>query len=891
MAKRFPAASGITNTHISSHAGYRALNPQSFVLSVQNQAEGRAVKRIQFANIVDFATFVRTAPPVSDKLASRGVVGATYAGNVRENANIVACNAATLDFDTPLDGQFDAVCALLESEGITYVAHGTFSNHGRFAVVIPFAAPTDLIGHAAAIEDLRARLGAYGNFAAESGRPGQLRFVSPNVLYADRTVREYNGTLYAAAAPTTAITDAPLAPLATVTPIRSFEAYSEQSSPAQKRLFLLALQHNLIKPSRLDSYLEWQPLLFAGFRAWGFGLTDTITESQLELIEMLKKWSSLHPKYRPGCVEAKLTDYLAGKNTSNALHIHSVIAKETDTAGLRFVISQDGSLTFDDIIDLTTALDKLVGSPVKLVPQEVLQAASIERQAQASKNAEMRLRTLTVMARLPRINERFDEFVDLMVAFATQGQATRDELNETSWDYFLRPAPVILAFAQLAAMGFAPHVLFRLSPSLDPKALNLYSVGIAKAGTGKSATLNLLKHVLSHTVFKNSMCDAKLHSATGLWTNYIEKKGNIVLVVNDEAEALIGKNAQIDQHLAALHTFLKQAFDGGIPGQRSRPSAQVQRELAEVAAVTVSLHLSATPTLLRNDVSKNMLTDGFMSRVIVTIDERDSAESTRDDKLDAKLKLMDTEAEHGLDVTIPRAVSFFNKLWKDGNHPAGQEFFSVMPDQPSSDLVTIINSHFERGDLPVRYVTPPKDRALRRRFADISLRATERWTVPPGLRGTDAEAAVDSLKVRAEVKLHTLATILTLIADPLATEVNVTIMDWCEEFLYLSQHGFYQHLLNTAAVVSMAPSWKVNREFVEAVRPAVCEGGMLFAGPAKSNELAAHYGSAWRKLISNLRSEESSDRYKMAIATLDELNVGYTDNGSVRTFFIKSDTE
>ena len=866
------------------------MNQQSFVLSVQNQATGNSVRRLQFSNIVDFATFVRTAPPVSDKLASRGVVGATYAGNVRENANIIACNAATLDFDAPEPGQFDAVCAVLESEDITYVAHGTFSNHGRFAVVIPFAAPTDLIGHAAAIEDLRTRLGAYGNFAAESGRPGQLRFISPNVLYADRTVREYNGTLYAALPPAVAITDAPLAPLATVTPIRSFEAYSEQSSPAQKRLFLLALQHNLIKPSRLDSYMEWQPLLFAGFRAWGFGLSDTVTESQRELIEILKKWSAIHPKYRPGCVEAKLTDYLGGKNTSNALHIHSVIAKETDTAGLRFAISQDNSLTFDDIIEMTSALDKLVGSPVKLVPQAVLEAASIERQAKATKNAEMRLRTLTVLARLPRINARFDEFVDLMVAFATQGQATRDELTETKWDHFLRPAPVILAFAQLAAMGFAPHVLFRLSPSLDPKALNLYTVGIAKAGTGKSATLNLLKHVLSHTVFKNSMCDAKLHSATGLWTNYIEKRGNIVMVVNDEAEALIGKNAQIDQHLAALHTFLKQAFDGGVPGQRSRPSAQVQRELAEVTAVTVSLHLSATPTLLRHDVSKNMLSDGFMSRVIVTIDERDQAALTRDDKLDAKLKLMDTEAEHGLDATIPRAVAFFNKLWKDGNHPSGDEFFTIMPDQPSSDLVTIINSHFERGDLPVRYVTPPKDRALRRRFADISLRATERWVVPPGLRGTDAESSVDSLKVRAEVKLHTLATILSLIADPLATEINIDIMEWCEEFLYLSQHGFYQHLLRTAEVVSMAPSWKVSRDFIEALLPAVSEGGVLFTGPATSAELNLH-GGAWRKLMNNLRSEVSSDGYKTAVAALDELNVGYTDNGTIRTFFIKSDAE
>ena len=866
------------------------MNPQSFVLSVQQQAEGKAVRRLQFSNIVDFATFVRTAPPVSDKLASRGVIGATYAGNVRENANIVACNAATLDFDAPMPGQFDAVCALLEVEGITYVAHGTFSNHGRFAVVIPFAQPTDLIGHTAAIEDLRARLGAYGNFAAESGRPGQLRFISPNVLYADRMVREFDGTLYAAAEPVTALSDAPLAPLATVTPIRSFEAYSEQSSPAQKRLFLIALQHNLVKPSRLDSYLEWQPLLFAGFRAWGFGLTDSVTESQLELLEILKHWSAMHPKYRPGCVEAKLTDYLAGKNTSNALHIHSIIAKETDTAALRFTISQDTSLTFDDIIELTGALDKLVGAPVKLVSQAVLETATLARQARATKNAEMRMRTLTVLARLPSINPRFDEFADLMIAFATQGQAKRADLTETSWDYFLRPAPVVLAFAQLAAMGFAPHVLFRLSPSLDPKALNLYTVGIAKAGTGKSATLNLLKHVLSHTVFKNSMCDAKLHSATGLWTNYIEKKGNIVIVVNDEAEALIGKNAQIDQHLAALHTFLKQAFDGGIPGQRSRPSAQVQRELAEVAAVTVSLHLSATPTLLRNDVSKNMLTDGFMSRVIVTIDERDIGESTRDDKLDAKLKLMDTEAEHGLDVTIPRAVEFFKQLWKDGNHPAGNEFFTIMPDQPSSDIVTLINSHFERGDMPVRYVTPPRDRALRRRFADISLRATERWVVPPGLRGTDAEAAVDSLKVRAEVKLHALATILSLIADPLATEVNVEIMDWCEEFLYLSQHGFYQHLLNTASVISMAPSWKVSREFIDALRPAVCEGGILFAGPAKSTELTA-LGGAWRKLVGNLRGEESSDGYKTATATLDELNIGYTDNGSVRTFFIKGDIE
>lgn len=511
----------------------------------------------------------------------------------------------------------------------------------------------------------------------------------------------------------------------------------------------------------------------------------------------------------------------------------------------------------------------------------------LARHKRAAEDDAINLRALTCLSRLPKVNDRFSEFTDLLISFATQGQATAATLSETEWPYFLRPAPIVLAFAQLAAMGFAPHVLFRLSPAIAPKALNLYSVGIAKAGTGKSATLNLLSLVLGNTVFKNSICDAKLHSATGLWTNYIEKKGNIVIVVNDEAESLIGKNAQVDQHLAALHTFLKQAFDGGIPGRKSRPSAQVQREMQEVSAVTISMHLSATPVLLSSDVSKNMLSDGFMSRVIVTIDERDIAESSREAKLDAKMKLMDTQAEAGLDVSVPTAVHFFNKLWRDGKHPAGEEFFTIMPDTPPSDLAAQINGHFERTDLPVRYVTPPHKLADRRRFADIGLRATERWVTPKGMAGTDIEAGVDSLRVRAETKVFTLATIMSLIADPLATEVNLDIMEWCEEFLYVVQYGFYQHLIQSHDNVSMLPTYKTNPSFVDTLRPAVRRGGILFEGPADSKMLA-EFSPAWR-LVVNTILNDASEEGRAARSAMETLGITYTSLGNSRgcTFSLK----
>ena len=123
------------------------MSSAAFVLSVQQHGRTSAVSRIQFPDLPSLADFVEKAPPTTDKVGSRGIVGALYSGNQRLNENITQCTAASLDFDKPIDADhFNQVAAVLESEGVGFVAHNTWSNHGRFAVIVPFANPTDLAG-------------------------------------------------------------------------------------------------------------------------------------------------------------------------------------------------------------------------------------------------------------------------------------------------------------------------------------------------------------------------------------------------------------------------------------------------------------------------------------------------------------------------------------------------------------------------------------------------------------------------------------------------------------------------------------------------------------------------------------------------------------------------
>ena len=857
---------------------------QEVLCSYGTDVKSGAVRPFQFASLRAFAGWIKSLPPVVSKLDSSYLVCATFSTSNRTLVNLRDVTMVQLDYDVVTPGLREAVCATLEALAIGFVAFDTFSNGGKFCVLIPLSRAATVAEHAATISYLVGELGAYSNFDPASKNPVLPRFLNPNANSPAREITLHDAPFLV---PVAAATDNLMpANVASIAPIPAkqdrFALYTSQGEPEHKELFLVALRNKLLPTDRCDNYSRWFPVLFAGFRAWAINSRE-LTESQRVLLEALNVWSASDPKYRKGCVEIKLNDWLRDGDTGQKLHIHSLLSHEIDSGRLRTAINEDNDLDLDQKIALIRALDKLVGTPViTVIDEQALLNAAMQRAKEAEELATTRLMALTSLARMPAPTARFAEFREILTALVTQGQAEHWELSHDEWPYFLRPAPMLIGLMQIISMGFAPHVMFKAGGNAPPKALNLYFMNIGRAGTGKSVGISELELILRQTVFKNSTCETKLHSATGLWTNFFEQRGNIQLVFSEEAESLIGKGKP-DQHLAGLHTMVKTMFDQGVPGRKYRPSAQVQREIRELNAPWMALHLAATPMLLQHDMSDAMLNDGFMSRVIVSIDERDMSLRSKEDAIAAKLALMRAKPT-GTDLTIHgRAVAFMNNLWRDSGHPGGREFFSMMPDADLQELTANIVSHFETTGIIrlMRYAERDEER-----FAELLFKAEDRWQVPPSARDTEIGANVGSLRARAETKLNVMASLLTLIADPKATEINYELAVWAEEFLYYTQLPFYNHIINqTEVITSLSPKFKSNEDAINKLVNATREGGPLFTGKCSSTELNK-FSAYWRVLLRDLKLPKENPKRVLAEDLLKELEVAYKDGEhNSRTFY------
>lgn len=844
-----------------------------------------AVRPFEYQSLRAFAGWLKNLPAVREKITANYIVGATFESSKRTLTAMRGATIIQLDFDSPASAdQRGAVCAALENLNIGFVCMDSFSNGGKFVVLIPLAHPASPAEHRATMEYVVGELGLYAaGLDPASYNPVLPRFVSPNANSPEREITLHDGPFIVPVAAKEGTLPANVANIAPIPPKQDrFALYTSQGEPEHKELFLVALRNKLLPTDRCDNYNRWFPVLFAGFRAWAINSRD-LTESQRVLMEALNVWSAGDPKYRKGCVEIKLNDWLRDGDTGQKLHIHSLLSHEIDSGRLRTAINEDNDLDLDQKIALIRALDKLVGTPViTVIDEQALLNAASQRVKEAEELATTRLMALTSLARMPAPTARFAEFREILTALVTQGQAEHWELSHDEWPYFLRPAPMLIGLMQIISMGFAPHVMFKVGGNAPPKALNLYFMNIGRAGTGKSVGISELELILRQTVFKNSTCETKLHSATGLWTNFFEQRGNIQLVFSEEAESLIGKGKP-DQHLAGLHTMVKTMFDQGVPGRKYRPSAQVQREIRELNAPWMALHLAATPMLLQHDMSDAMLNDGFMSRVIVSIDERDMSLRSKEDAIAAKLALMRAKPT-GTDLTIHgRAVAFMNNLWRDSGHPGGREFFSMMPDADLQELTANIVSHFETTGIIrlMRYAERDEER-----FAELLFKAEDRWQVPPSARDTEIGANVGSLRARAETKLNVMASLLTLIADPKATEINYELAVWAEEFLYYTQLPFYNHIINqTEVITSLSPKFKSNEDAINKLVNATREGGPLFTGKCSSTELNK-FSAYWRVLLRDLKLPKENPKRVLAEDLLKELEVAYKDGEhNSRTFY------
>jgi len=862
---------------------------QNIALSVGEDVASGRIKNIVFQSLNAMGGWIRTLLPVYEKLDSKYIVGATFLSSQRTLQNMAGATMIQLDFDKPIDdAHMSSVSLSLELAGISHIAFETFSSCGKFVVLIPYSKPATEAEHKASIDSVAASLGGYAlGLDPASYSPVLPRFVSPNANHPAREVTVFNGKPFEPIK-VQAYEEFP----ANVTPINqiaqrraldNFELFNEQATPQEKILFLEVLRNNLLPADRLEEYPRWFPVVYACFRAWAV-ISPTLSESQREMVQTLESWCKHSPKWEPEAINKKLRSWLSdGGSGSTPLHIRSLLTHEVDEAAFRAVIANDEGMT--------AAFNKIKGAtPVTVVSDEEIEQAITRQKARDDALAAIDQQGLTFLSRAPFINERFSHFINLVIRVATQNNVREAwELPQDQWDYFLRPSPILFGLLQSYAMGFAPHVLFRMSDSLSPVALNIYHLAIAGAGTGKSVTIDLTNDIGAKTIFCNSLPKFKLNSATALWINAFQKHGQVQLLLSDEAESLFGKAGKFDQNLVALHTTVKQLFDQGVPGKHYQPSALVQRDLEQMNAPTFSMNLAATPVLLREDISSGMMHDGFLSRVIVNIDSRSFEKETEEQLQERIMRLLELETDKTYEDNVSDIVKFFNGSWRspEADHPSGRTFFNYMGDETADELNDRIRAHFEMSNMPVRYIMPPKDKDGMKRFSALCARAERRWDIPHTFVGTTVEANINSLKVRSRAKLLTVASILSLVADPGAKVINLDIMEWAEEILFTAQHPFFLHLIKMGRTESPSMRVRVNPEFIDTLRPAIDRGGPLRTSQCTSRQLR-EFSRAWRKLIANLACPPLSDEYRVAIEALSQLGVGFkhNDNTHGTTFFM-----
>lgn len=837
-----------------------------------------AVRPFEYQSLRAFAGWLKSLPPVREKITASYIVGATFESSKRTLNTMRGATIIQLDFDTPASAdQRSAVCAALENLNIGFVCMDSFSNGGKFVVLIPLSRPASAAEHRATMEYIVGELGLYAaGLDPASYNPVLPRFVSPNANSPEREITLHDGPFIVPIAAKEGTLPANVASIAPIPPKQDrFALYTSQGEPEHKELFLVALRHKLLPADRSDNYPRWFPVLFAGFRAWAINSRE-LTESQRVLLEALNVWSASDPKYARGCVEQKLNDWLRDGDTGQKLHIHSLLSHEIDSARLRTAINEDNDLDLDQKIELIRALDKLVGTPaITVIDSAVAEAAATERAREVAEINAVKRAGQVILNKAPKPTQRFSDFLDVVAETAMQGKVAEhwqlEAEHPNEWGGFLSPIATFMSLVQIASMGFMPHVLFRMRKGLPASSLTLWFLHIATQGAGKSEVHKSIQPILDGTVFKFSYQKEKFFSATGMWSKF-ERCGNIQLMYSDEAESLFGKSGHADGNLATLHSAAKQLKDQGRPNSVFTPNTQVQREVRALRAPTLIYNLAGTPALLK-DIPEDMWVDGFLSRfTCVFINPVDRSHDTPE-QIRARLRdQLDEDGIDDVDVRTERAIKFFNKLWVDAGHPNGKDFFlgtgELGGELDFNETVTKIVEHFEHPHKP-RYiqVCDGDDAAMKDKFADLFAKCLLRWETPEDSPNTKAFGA---LYQRAVINLQLFASVLTLIADPRAKYINYELAVWAEEFLYHAQIGVYEWLKKRGATDT--PTVGVLRfetKKIDALRVALEPGGLLHDGSVvKARELREKYRS-WRALLDDLRAPGEAN--KMVRITAEQI--------------------
>lgn len=640
------------------------------------------------------------------------------------------------------------------------------------------------------------------------------------------------------------------------------DAMDHAFDDAGKELFARCL--TAIEPWSEDRG-HWIGIIGAGLRGWGLtpqklANLDTLTEAERGIITRLDAWSkNEHPptgalkKHAPNCVvvEGRKLFNLAAKKLGLAGVVRK--AHESSPEGI-------GALLEGEPI-LNSLAERLLGQKptlnlVVVDPGELVEAIT-ERQANKQKHLALAERQAKVIHNMPPC---FGKMRDVIIEFATRGDIkTHKELSE-GYEFKLDPIMAILSVAQMYSVVLGGRVWVHQRKRHDPTGLNLYVLGIAPSGGGKTTRLDWIKRIMRLTPYGPSVIGNMSFSIGGFWPATYERAGYNVLQLTDEGKNLIDTHTgNIGANLATLHNSLltaySQSHEGGIlnPPLYSTGGKMVGNVFSDVLEPHLNIHAIGTAELTDIVAKPEFLANGFSARFIVRIEPETDAPTK-----ESRIKHIGQSAFDDFEEITGGEEG--NLL---GN--AAADFASHLNDLDiqlealgrgrglSGMLAEIEALSGEEADLVTMYKQAAKERqAVERRnqyigFGNevVEILAEAETFFDPYVR---ENALLDSVRMREVEKLTKLAAIFTLGRDPSAKRIDPDITHYLMEVIQLAQLDWITKRNDGPPIhVRWANDY-------EALRREVLPGGKLFecqdVHGVPRRELEAS-NRAWRRLIAD----------------------------------------
>ena len=584
-------------------------------------------------------------------------------------------------------------------------------------------------------------------------------------------------------------------------PYDMLDALDHMFDDAAKELFARCL-------TALDPWSEdrghWIGIIGAGLRGWGLtphklSNLGTLNEAEQGIITRLDAWSkNEHPptggakKYSPNCVVIEGRKLF--KPGAKMLGLAGVVRKAHEASAEGIGELLDGEPVLNALANrLLGQKPTLTAAPVD--PGDLAEAIT-ERQATKQKGMALAERQAKVIHNMPAC---FGKMRDVVIEFATRGDIKRFEDLDPDYEFKLDPIMAVLSIAQMYSVILGGRVWVHQRKRHAPTGLNLYVLGVAPSGGGKSSRLDWIKLIMRSTPYNPTVMGSMSFSIGGFWPATYERAGFNVLQLTDEAANLIADHAgNSGLNLASLHNSLltaySQSHEGGVLGAPlySTGGKIVTNGFSDVIEPHLNIHAIGTAELTEVIAKPEFLSNGFSARFIVRIEPEADA-PTKESRMkhigesgfDDFEEIVGGEEGNALGAAAAEFATHLNDL--DTKLEAlgrGRGMGGLIAElELTSEEESTPASIYKKAATELQAV-PRTNQYVGFGFEIVEILADAETFFDPYVKDN---ALLDSVRMREVEKLTKLGAIFTLGRDPSATRIDPAITRYLMEVIQLAQ--------------------------------------------------------------------------------------------------------